>query len=303
MGLGAKLKEALSGDKDRKDTSHYDHDSGIGATEQSPGAYTSDEVPRGHYQTANDQWYASEPTSSRDPYAATGDATTQDPRYTYGHKPSHDPDGVNALDHTTEAPRTADLRKPVASQSPGKHHRKTGSKDSSTRAHSEKSLPAAPAPYWGDTPALRRDDKHARRGAGAGAYGNDAFDLYDGDGGHEQLHGRPRDERRSMNGREGYPIPPAGANAYGAHSQARGTAAAPGVDPTYDTVDWTRRSADMGPGMGMAAGAGAGAGSRMGDDHYGPGHAGAKVLHRCENCGVDNDISRYFRKEVAYRME
>lgn len=40
----------------------------------------------------------------------------------------------------------------------------------------------------------------------------------------------------------------------------------------------------------------------MGDDHYGPGHAGAKVLHRCQQCGADNDISRYFRKDAIYRM-
>lgn len=40
----------------------------------------------------------------------------------------------------------------------------------------------------------------------------------------------------------------------------------------------------------------------MGDGHFGPGHQGAKVVHRCHNCGVDNDISRYFRKEVVYRL-
>ncbi|KAI9154704.1 hypothetical protein HJFPF1_07261 [Paramyrothecium foliicola] len=37
-------------------------------------------------------------------------------------------------------------------------------------------------------------------------------------------------------------------------------------------------------------------------DHYGPGHAGAKVLHRCQHCGHDNDISRYFNKDVVYRL-
>ncbi|KAK8054451.1 hypothetical protein PG994_009518 [Apiospora phragmitis] len=40
----------------------------------------------------------------------------------------------------------------------------------------------------------------------------------------------------------------------------------------------------------------------MGDGHHGPGHASAKVLHRCDHCGNDNDISRYFSKEAAYRM-
>ncbi|KFA69863.1 hypothetical protein S40285_10623 [Stachybotrys chlorohalonatus IBT 40285] len=37
-------------------------------------------------------------------------------------------------------------------------------------------------------------------------------------------------------------------------------------------------------------------------DHFGPGHAGAKVLHRCEHCGNDNDITRYFSKDVVYRL-
>ncbi|CAH0049021.1 unnamed protein product [Clonostachys solani] len=39
-----------------------------------------------------------------------------------------------------------------------------------------------------------------------------------------------------------------------------------------------------------------------GADHYGPGHSGAKVLHRCEHCGNDNDITRYFSKDVVYRL-
>ncbi|KAH7305805.1 hypothetical protein B0I35DRAFT_443318 [Stachybotrys elegans] len=40
----------------------------------------------------------------------------------------------------------------------------------------------------------------------------------------------------------------------------------------------------------------------MTDEHYGPGHAGAKVLHRCQHCGHDNDITRYFSKDVVYRL-
>ncbi|VUC29241.1 unnamed protein product [Clonostachys rosea] len=39
-----------------------------------------------------------------------------------------------------------------------------------------------------------------------------------------------------------------------------------------------------------------------GADHYGPGHSGAKVLHRCEHCGGDNNITRYFSKDVVYRL-
>lgn len=37
-------------------------------------------------------------------------------------------------------------------------------------------------------------------------------------------------------------------------------------------------------------------------DHFGPGHVGAKVVHRCEHCGNDNDITRYFKKDVVYRL-
>lgn len=36
--------------------------------------------------------------------------------------------------------------------------------------------------------------------------------------------------------------------------------------------------------------------------HLGPGHEGAKVLHSCEHCGRDNDISHYFNKDAAYRL-
>lgn len=36
--------------------------------------------------------------------------------------------------------------------------------------------------------------------------------------------------------------------------------------------------------------------------HYGPGHEGSKVLHTCQHCGRDNDISQYFSKDVVYRL-
>ncbi|KAJ0115478.1 hypothetical protein J7T55_012758 [Diaporthe amygdali] len=36
--------------------------------------------------------------------------------------------------------------------------------------------------------------------------------------------------------------------------------------------------------------------------HYGPGHPGAKVMHRCQHCGNDNDISHYFKSDVVYRL-
>lgn len=31
-------------------------------------------------------------------------------------------------------------------------------------------------------------------------------------------------------------------------------------------------------------------------------HAGAKVLHKCKQCGADNDITEYFNKEASFRM-
>ncbi|KAH8900575.1 hypothetical protein GQ53DRAFT_740596 [Thozetella sp. PMI_491] len=40
----------------------------------------------------------------------------------------------------------------------------------------------------------------------------------------------------------------------------------------------------------------------MGQGHYGPGHEGAKVMHQCRNCGVDNDISHYFKRDAVYRI-
>lgn len=67
--------------------------------------------------------------------------------------------------------------------------------------------------------------------------------------------------------------------------------------------------AGVGAGAGAAAGsagargshASSGSGSKRG--YYGPGHEGATVVHKCESCGADNDISRYFDKGAVYRME
>lgn len=36
--------------------------------------------------------------------------------------------------------------------------------------------------------------------------------------------------------------------------------------------------------------------------HFGPGHEGSKVMHTCAHCGRDNDISKYFSKDVVYRL-
>ena len=36
--------------------------------------------------------------------------------------------------------------------------------------------------------------------------------------------------------------------------------------------------------------------------HKMPDFRGAKIVHKCNHCGVDNDISQYFRQEAVYRL-
>lgn len=72
------------------------------------------------------------------------------------------------------------------------------------------------------------------------------------------------------------------------------------VSPTGNNTSSHHNTSGSGSGMGMGAMANSLPG--MGDGHHGPGHASAKVLHSCDHCGNDNDISRYFSKEAAYRM-
>ncbi|PSS05251.1 hypothetical protein BD289DRAFT_449113 [Coniella lustricola] len=50
-------------------------------------------------------------------------------------------------------------------------------------------------------------------------------------------------------------------------------------------------------GSGSASG-GPGSSAR----HFGPGHEASKVMHTCDHCGRDNDISKYFSKDVVYRL-
>lgn len=59
---------------------------------------------------------------------------------------------------------------------------------------------------------------------------------------------------------------------------------------------------NVGSGIGTHVGQSSPASSGPGNTHYGPGHPGAKVLHQCEHCGRDNDISRYFKQDVVYRL-
>lgn len=60
----------------------------------------------------------------------------------------------------------------------------------------------------------------------------------------------------------------------------------------------THSNASSGP-FTSPAGSSAGGANR---GHYGPGHEGSKVLHTCQHCGRDNDISQYFSKDVVYRL-
>lgn len=85
--------------------------------------------------------------------------------------------------------------------------------------------------------------------------------------------------------------------------------AAPGMNHTTGGT-YGKQPSTMGPGFGRGEGFGAekaedgrglvGAMDQAG--HFGPGHQGAKVMHRCYNCGADNDITKHFRQDAVYRM-
>ena len=100
-------------------------------------------------------------------------------------------------------------------------------------------------------------------------------------------------------------------NTHGAPGMTGNTHGAPGMTGNTMGHDNTVR-APIHPESGMASsqqhGGPMGMGgshnmsSGMGDGHMGPGHAAAKVMHRCDHCGNDNDISKYFSKEAVYRM-
>lgn len=59
---------------------------------------------------------------------------------------------------------------------------------------------------------------------------------------------------------------------------------------------------NVGSGIGSHVGQSSPASSGPGSSHYGPGHPGAKVMHQCQHCGQDNDISHYFKQDVVYRL-
>lgn len=141
---------------------------------------------------------------------------------------------------------------------------------------------------------------------GRTTYGTDNSGV-GGVGGHHSHHGH----RSNSNGMATGPAPhmsgggmPADEYAAGTphhssmasgNSQHMGTAG--NVSPTNNASPHHNNGGAM-SGMGAMANSLPG----MGEGHHGPGHAGAKVLHRCDHCGNDNDISKYFSKEAAYRM-
>lgn len=59
---------------------------------------------------------------------------------------------------------------------------------------------------------------------------------------------------------------------------------------------------NVGSGIGTHVGQSSPASSGPSSTHYGPGHPGAKVMHQCQHCGKDNDISNYFKSDVVYRL-
>lgn len=59
---------------------------------------------------------------------------------------------------------------------------------------------------------------------------------------------------------------------------------------------------NVGSGIGTHMGQSSPTSSGHSNTHYGPGHPGAKVMHQCQHCGRDNDISRYFKQDVVYRL-
>ncbi|KAK7712691.1 hypothetical protein SLS63_012339 [Diaporthe eres] len=59
---------------------------------------------------------------------------------------------------------------------------------------------------------------------------------------------------------------------------------------------------NVGSGIGTHVGQSSPTSSGPGGSHYGPGHPGAKVMHQCQHCGQDNDISHYFKQDVVYRL-
>jgi hypothetical protein len=96
--------------------------------------------------------------------------------------------------------------------------------------------------------------------------------------------------KRSMSTSTGHGVP----GHQSKHHAARENGFAPGNERETSGPG----SLNYSPGSGSQS-----TGMAMGEDHFGPGHAGAKVHHQCHSCGADNDISRYFRKDAVYRMQ
>jgi hypothetical protein len=92
-----------------------------------------------------------------------------------------------------------------------------------------------------------------------------------------------------------------GANGDDGTNGANGFAPRERNEAAYKTGNSATRDANYGSPLGGSENGSAGF-AQLSNDHYGPGHSGAKVLHRCQHCGNDNDITKYFSKDVVYRL-
>lgn len=186
--------------------------------------------------------------------------------------------------------------------------------DSQNIGHQGESTPTAHADRTGHNHGLGLAG--AAAGAGAAGYGAHEYDQHNnrdsGYSGHKGADGVPRSSMlnpepasHSSNLPVGGHSGPAG---YNDTEATRG--AAPGV---YGSTGGQTGHFSGGPspvntnigagsGLGSSASPTQSASSGSGRKHFGPGHEGAKVLHSCQHCGRDNDISHYFNKDVVYRL-
>ncbi|KAL1861515.1 hypothetical protein Daus18300_008777 [Diaporthe australafricana] len=74
------------------------------------------------------------------------------------------------------------------------------------------------------------------------------------------------------------------------------------ANPGHGVPHSSSSPTNVGSGIGTHVGQSSPASSGPGSSHYGPGHPGAKVMHQCQHCGNDNDISHYFKQDVVYRL-
>ena len=126
---------------------------------------------------------------------------------------------------------------------------------------------------------------HSGLGAGAAGLGAGA--------GAGALAGHHGDRERDRVGQQGYGTTSGG---YGSEPIYHDTTTRQGLGSSDHPSSLQSPGTTGGVGgPGGLSGSGASGG-------YGPGHDGAKVMHQCNHCGKDNDISHYFKKDTVYRI-